>query len=109
MNAVLKIMLCFLREAFILLFHKSVFKNPDVSLLYSIRQKKGSLAQKHWAGPANMVKCKPCPTMHASPVCGSDGHTYTSKVSSASTLQTFQLWLLRLGYKDVVVLANRQC
>ncbi|XP_046756429.1 testican-1 isoform X3 [Gallus gallus] len=48
-------------------------------LVHSIRQKKGNLAQKHWAGPANMVKCKPCPTVHASPVCGSDGHTYTTK------------------------------
>ncbi|XP_021266209.1 testican-1 isoform X2 [Numida meleagris] len=48
-------------------------------LVHSIRQKKGNLAQKHWAGPANIVKCKPCPTTHASPVCGSDGHTYTTK------------------------------
>uniref|UniRef100_A0A452GHX3 Kazal-like domain-containing protein n=1 Tax=Gopherus agassizii TaxID=38772 RepID=A0A452GHX3_9SAUR len=42
-------------------------------------QKKGNLAPKHWIGPASLVKCKPCPVMHASPVCGSDGHTYTSK------------------------------
>ncbi|KAI6076978.1 Testican-1 isoform X1 [Aix galericulata] len=48
-------------------------------LVHSIRQKKGNLAQKHWTGPANIVKCKPCPMMHASPVCGSDGHTYTTK------------------------------
>ncbi|XP_065411117.1 testican-1 isoform X1 [Chrysemys picta bellii] len=48
-------------------------------LVHSLWQKKGNLAPKHWIGPANLVKCKPCPVMHASPVCGSDGHTYTSK------------------------------
>ncbi|KAK2510267.1 Spock1 [Columba guinea] len=49
-------------------------------LVHSLRQKKGALAQKHWAGPANIVKCKPCPMAHGSAVCGSDGHTYTSKI-----------------------------
>ncbi|KAJ7402603.1 hypothetical protein BTVI_84846 [Pitangus sulphuratus] len=48
-------------------------------LVHSLRQKKGSLAQKHWTGPANIAKCKPCPMTHSSPVCGSDGHTYTTK------------------------------
>nr|KAF6347469.1 SPARC (osteonectin), cwcv and kazal like domains proteoglycan 1 [Pipistrellus kuhlii] len=43
------------------------------------RQKKGTVAHKHWAGPSNLVKCKPCPTAQSAMVCGSDGHTYTSK------------------------------
>ncbi|XP_009889395.1 PREDICTED: testican-1 [Charadrius vociferus] len=48
-------------------------------LVHSLRQKKGNLAQKHWTGPANIVKCKPCPVTHANAVCGSDGHTYTTR------------------------------
>ncbi|XP_053847489.1 testican-1 isoform X2 [Vidua macroura] len=48
-------------------------------LVHSLRQKKGNLAQKHWAGAANMAKCKPCPVAHSSAVCGSDGHTYSSQ------------------------------
>ncbi|XP_044931407.1 testican-1 isoform X1 [Mustela putorius furo] len=43
------------------------------------RQKKGSMAHKHWVGPSNLVKCKPCPAAQSAMVCGSDGHTYTSK------------------------------
>ncbi|KAK4814695.1 LOW QUALITY PROTEIN: hypothetical protein QYF61_025521 [Mycteria americana] len=49
------------------------------SCVRNLRQKKGNLAQKHWTGPANIVKCKPCPMAHANAVCGSDGHTYTTK------------------------------
>lgn len=53
-----------------------------LSLLFSIlRQKKGNVAHKHWAGPSNLAKCKPCPVAQSAMVCGSDGHTYTSKVS----------------------------
>ncbi|XP_070595309.1 testican-1 isoform X3 [Erythrolamprus reginae] len=48
-------------------------------LVHSLRQKKGNLPQRHWAGSSNLVKCKPCPLTHASSVCGSDGHTYTTK------------------------------
>ncbi|XP_046521378.1 testican-1 isoform X2 [Equus quagga] len=43
------------------------------------RQKKGNVAHKHWVGPSNLVKCKPCPVAPSAMVCGSDGHTYTSK------------------------------
>ncbi|EDL41246.1 sparc/osteonectin, cwcv and kazal-like domains proteoglycan 1, isoform CRA_a, partial [Mus musculus] len=43
------------------------------------RQKKGNVAHKHWLGPSNLVKCKPCPVAQSAMVCGSDGHTYTSK------------------------------
>jgi hypothetical protein len=38
------------------------------------------VAHKHWLGPSNLVKCKPCPVAQSAMVCGSDGHTYTSKV-----------------------------
>ncbi|KAI2657159.1 Testican-3 [Labeo rohita] len=30
-------------------------------------------------GAVNHGKCKPCPIVHSSSVCGSDGHTYSSK------------------------------
>nr|XP_023408349.1 testican-1 [Loxodonta africana] len=43
------------------------------------RQKKGNVAHKHWFGTSNLVKCKPCPVAQSTMVCGSDGHTYTSK------------------------------
>uniref|UniRef100_A0A7N4V1Y6 SPARC (osteonectin), cwcv and kazal like domains proteoglycan 1 n=1 Tax=Sarcophilus harrisii TaxID=9305 RepID=A0A7N4V1Y6_SARHA len=44
------------------------------------RQKKGNVAHKHWTGASNVVKCKPCTAAaHTGLVCGSDGHTYTSK------------------------------
>uniref|UniRef100_A0A3Q2U630 SPARC (osteonectin), cwcv and kazal like domains proteoglycan 3 n=1 Tax=Fundulus heteroclitus TaxID=8078 RepID=A0A3Q2U630_FUNHE len=29
--------------------------------------------------PSAGLKCKPCPVVHPSPVCGSDGHTYSTK------------------------------
>lgn len=38
------------------------------------------MAHKHWVGPSNLIKCKPCPVAQSAMVCGSDGHTYTSKV-----------------------------
>ncbi|MGH0116474.1 UNVERIFIED_CONTAM: hypothetical protein FKN15_017124 [Acipenser sinensis] len=44
-----------------------------------LQLKRGNLAHKHWMGPGNLGKCKPCPVTHPSPVCGSDGHTYSSK------------------------------
>ncbi|MGH0128254.1 UNVERIFIED_CONTAM: hypothetical protein FKN15_011283 [Acipenser sinensis] len=48
-------------------------------LVHSLQLKRGNLAHKHWMGPGNLGKCKPCPVTHPSPVCGSDGHTYSSK------------------------------
>lgn len=55
-----------------------IYLSPFFSIF---RQKKGNVAHKHWAGPSNLVKCKPCPVAQSAMVCGSDGHTYTSKVS----------------------------
>lgn len=49
-------------------------------LFLILRQKKGNVAHKLWVGPSNLVKCKPCPVAQSPMVCGSDGHTYTSKV-----------------------------
>ncbi|XP_042181693.1 testican-1-like isoform X3 [Oncorhynchus tshawytscha] len=46
---------------------------------HSVKPRKGSLAYKHWAGAGAHGKCRPCPVIHPSPVCGSDGHTYSSK------------------------------
>ncbi|XP_035379703.1 testican-1 isoform X2 [Electrophorus electricus] len=45
----------------------------------SVKPRKASLPHKHWVGTMNHGKCRPCPVIHSSPVCGSDGHTYTSK------------------------------
>ncbi|KAF7249257.1 Testican-1 [Varanus komodoensis] len=56
-----------------------LFDTLSTFRVVSLRQKKENLPQRHWIGPANLVKCKPCPLTHASPVCGSDGHTYTTK------------------------------
>ncbi|XP_072446828.1 testican-1-like isoform X2 [Chiloscyllium punctatum] len=48
-------------------------------LMHSLRQKKDSLLHRQWNGGANLVNCKPCAVTHPSSVCGSDGHTYSSK------------------------------
>ncbi|XP_041709511.2 testican-1 isoform X3 [Coregonus clupeaformis] len=45
---------------------------------HSVKPRKGSLAH-NWAGAGAHGKCRPCPVIHPSPVCGSDGHTYSSK------------------------------
>uniref|UniRef100_A0A8C6HNF4 Testican-1 n=1 Tax=Mus spicilegus TaxID=10103 RepID=A0A8C6HNF4_MUSSI len=63
------------------------------------RQKKGNVAHKHWLGPSNLVKCKPCPVAQSAMVCGSDGHTYTSKVGLVVFLiiKITAVWPLCLG------------
>ncbi|XP_048459837.1 testican-1 isoform X2 [Rhincodon typus] len=48
-------------------------------LMHSLRQKKDGLLHRQWNGGANLVKCKPCAVTHPNSVCGSDGHTYSSK------------------------------
>ncbi|XP_062846628.1 testican-1 [Trichomycterus rosablanca] len=44
-----------------------------------VKPRKGSHLHKHWKVAMNHGKCTPCPVVHPSPVCGSDGHTYSSK------------------------------
>ncbi|KAJ8015375.1 hypothetical protein DPEC_G00025480 [Dallia pectoralis] len=49
---------------------------------HSVKPRKGSSARKHLAGAGAHGKCRPCPVNHPSPprpLCGSDGHTYSSK------------------------------
>lgn len=96
------------REAVILLFHTNFSKTLVCLFFYSLRQKKGNLAQKHWAGAANIAKCKPCPTAHSSAVCGSDGHTYSTKVSSARGLSSAQQGSAGMWDEDEIPLIIRQ-
>lgn len=70
-----------------------IYLSPLLSIL---RQKKGTVAHKHWAGPSNLVKCKPCPMVQSAMVCGSDGHTYTSKVSHLCLL-CFEKYFMSAG------------
>ncbi|XP_059372342.1 testican-1-like [Carassius carassius] len=46
---------------------------------HSIKLWKGNPPHKRWMGAVNHGKCRPCPVVHSSFVCGSDGHTYSSK------------------------------
>ncbi|XP_036404041.1 testican-1 isoform X2 [Megalops cyprinoides] len=48
-------------------------------LPHSVKPRRGGVPHKHWMGPVHHGKCRPCPVIHPSPVCGSDGHTYSSK------------------------------
>ncbi|XP_042593851.1 testican-1 isoform X2 [Cyprinus carpio] len=46
---------------------------------HSIKPRKGNPPHKRWMGAVNHGKCRACPVVHSSLVCGSDGHTYSSK------------------------------
>nr|XP_023698580.1 testican-1 isoform X3 [Paramormyrops kingsleyae] len=46
---------------------------------HSVLPVKGGLSHKVWMGASSHGRCLPCPVLHPSPVCGSDGHTYSSK------------------------------
>ncbi|XP_062331896.1 testican-1 [Osmerus eperlanus] len=46
---------------------------------HSVKPRKGSVAHKHLVAAGAHGTCRPCPVIHPSPVCGSDGHTYSSK------------------------------
>ncbi len=52
--------------------------------LCSIKPRKGNPPHKRWMVAVNHGKCRPCPIVHSSLVCGSDGHTYSSKVRYSS-------------------------
>ncbi|CDR00103.1 unnamed protein product [Oncorhynchus mykiss] len=67
---------------------------PLPSSLFSVKPRKERLAHKHWAGAGAHGKCGPCPVIHPSPVCGSDGHTYSSKVRRIPPQPIFSLSLV---------------
>ncbi|XP_026555428.1 testican-3 isoform X3 [Pseudonaja textilis] len=43
------------------------------------RMKEAGLSHKQWRVGSLSSKCKPCPVIYTNPVCGSDGHTYSSQ------------------------------
>lgn len=53
---------------------------------FSVKPRKGNVPHKRWMGALDMNhgKCRPCPVVHSNSVCGSDGHTYSSKVRYSS-------------------------
>ncbi|MEE6507688.1 hypothetical protein FKM82_028951 [Ascaphus truei] len=43
------------------------------------RMKEAGLSYKYWRGVPLSSSCKQCPLAYTNPVCGSDGHTYSSQ------------------------------
>ncbi|KAM9356553.1 testican-1 [Symphorus nematophorus] len=46
---------------------------------HSVKPRKGSAGHKHTLEASAHGKCRLCSALQSSPVCGSDGHTYSSK------------------------------
>ncbi|KAM4732686.1 testican-1 isoform 1-T1 [Anableps anableps] len=46
---------------------------------HSVKARKGSVGHRHRLEPGPHGKCRLCSASQSSPVCGSDGHTYSSK------------------------------
>ncbi|XP_045923589.1 testican-2-like [Micropterus dolomieu] len=46
---------------------------------HSVKPRKGSVGHKHSLEAGVHGKCRLCSALQSSPVCGSDGHTYSSK------------------------------
>ncbi|XP_061755871.1 testican-1 isoform X1 [Nerophis ophidion] len=46
---------------------------------HSVKARKGSVGHKHRLEAGTHGNCKPCSTLRSNPVCGSDGHTYSSE------------------------------
>lgn len=57
-------------------------------LFFSVKPRKGSAGHKHRPEAGTHGKCRLCSVHQSSPVCGSDGHTYSSK---ARALVVFNL------------------
>lgn len=51
-----------------------------LSVCLSVKPRKGSTGHKHRLEASAHGKCRLCSVLQSSPVCGSDGHTYSSKV-----------------------------
>lgn len=52
---------------------------------HSVKARKGSAGHKRRLEAGGHGKCRLCPVHQADPVCGSDGHSYSSKARVAST------------------------
>lgn len=48
--------------------------------LFTYSMKEAGLGHKQWRGGPISSNCKQCPVVYTNPVCGSDGHTYSSQV-----------------------------
>ncbi|KAM5233728.1 testican-3 isoform 3-T4 [Hipposideros larvatus] len=60
-----------------------IAQDPQTALCISHRRlthsmKDAGVGHKQWRGPISST-CKQCPVVNTSPVCGSDGHTYSSQ------------------------------
>ncbi|XP_001365855.3 testican-3 isoform X1 [Monodelphis domestica] len=60
-----------------------VSRDPQTAICISHRRlthsmKEAGLSHKQWRGPLSS-SCKQCPVVYTNPVCGSDGHTYSSQ------------------------------
>lgn len=60
-----------------------------LSVCLSVKPRKGSTGHKHRLEAGAHGKCRLCSVLQSSPVCGSDGHTYSSKVRSHFALMSF--------------------
>ncbi|XP_058166134.1 testican-3 isoform X4 [Dasypus novemcinctus] len=60
-----------------------IAQDPQTAVCISHRRlthsmKEAGVGHKQWRGPMSST-CKQCPRVYTSPVCGSDGHTYSSQ------------------------------
>ncbi|XP_028815621.1 testican-1 isoform X2 [Denticeps clupeoides] len=61
-------------------YHTAICTNHKPTVHSGIKPRKGRVTHKqHKLPEGNHGKCYPCSVIHSSQVCGSDGHTYSSK------------------------------